>query len=234
MRGPQALTETGAQIRPTVPLYTAGTGPVDWDEVRAKTRRFTPEKSVSTSDESIPKYVLQSSLGSQPLLVTAQTSRRSDRPYAFQRSSTEPQHLRYSLVTQLKTLFEDGKECLFEDGMESQFSRELNYFVWRHGETAVDLMADLIVNDKIDAEVASEALRWLGRVDHAPTCQTRLWLLEKALFSSSPKIRDGAGLGIASMDDPHAITYIKQAIEKEGVQDLRQDLEQVLEQLEMR
>ena len=233
MNGLQVSNETGAQIGRTIPWYTAGTDVVYGEGVPAKTGVSTPEKSAPTSDESGAEYLLQILLGSQPSLITAQTSRRSARPYDFEGSSTEPLSVRYSLSTELETLFASGKDCLFEDGVGTEFSRELSYLVWRYGETAVDLIADLIVNEKIDAEVASEALRWLGRVDHAPTCQRRLWLLEKALFSSSPKIRDGAGLGIASMDDPHAIPYIKQAIEKESIQDLRQDLEQVLEQLEM-
>jgi HEAT repeat protein len=137
-----------------------------------------------------------------------------------------------SLGEIIKALFREAKEVAFEDGMETEFSKELIRLVKRHGKSAMEVITALLVNENVDAEVASEALRWLGRMDHPPSYRDRLWLLERSLFSSSALIRDGAALGLASLDNPHAIPYLRQAIEQEKYASLREDLEQVLEQLE--
>lgn len=132
----------------------------------------------------------------------------------------------------IKTLFQNARNVTFEDGMESDFSRELVRLIRQYGKTAMEVITTLIVNDNVDAEVVAEALRWLGRMDHPPSHHDRLWLLEKSLFSSSVLVRDGAALGLASLDDPHAIPYLQQAIEREKYASLREDLEQVRDQLE--
>jgi HEAT repeat protein len=129
-------------------------------------------------------------------------------------------------------LFEAAKDKYFEDGLESAFSNNLVALVEKHGEAAVKAITHLIASEIVNVEVASEALRWLGRMDHAPTYHTRLSLLERSLFSPSAPVRDGAALGLAAMDDPHAITYLKQAIQEEKYPTLREDLKQVLTQLE--
>ncbi len=132
----------------------------------------------------------------------------------------------------IKALFREAKEVAFEDGMETEFSKELIRLVKRHRKAAMEVITALVVNENIDAEVAAEALRWLGRMDHPPSYRDRLWLLEQSLFCSSAQVRDGAALGLASLDDPHAIPYLQQAIEQEKYASLREDLEQVREQLE--
>src|SRR5262249_31116079 len=112
----------------------------------------------------------------------------------------------------IKALFREAKEVAFEDGMETEFSKELIRLVKRHGKSAMEVVTALLVNDNFNAEVSSEALRWLGRMDHPSSYRDRLWLLERSLFSPSVLIRDGAALGLASLDDPHAIPYLRQAI----------------------
>ncbi|NOT54677.1 MAG: HEAT repeat domain-containing protein [Deltaproteobacteria bacterium] len=132
----------------------------------------------------------------------------------------------------LKVLFREVGSMTFKDGMESDFSRELIRLVRQYGKTAMEVITSLIVNDNVNAEVAAETLRWLGRVDHPTSHYDRLWLLERSLFSTSVLVRDGAALGLASLDDPHAIPYLRQAIDREKYASLREDLEQVHCQLE--
>jgi hypothetical protein len=132
----------------------------------------------------------------------------------------------------LKALFREARSITFEDGMESDFSRELVRLVRQYGKTAMAVITSLIVNDNVNAEVAAETLRWLGRVDHPPSHHDRLWLLERSLLSTSVLVRDGAALGLASLDDPHAIPYLRQAIDREKYASLREDLKQVHYQLE--
>jgi hypothetical protein len=132
----------------------------------------------------------------------------------------------------IKALFQKVQSITFEDGMENYFSRELVCLVRQYGKTATEVITTLIVNDNVGIEVAAEALRWLGRMDHPPSRYDRSWLLERSLFSTSVLVRDGAALGLASLDDPHAIPYLQQAIEREKYASLREDLKQVLAQLE--
>lgn len=133
---------------------------------------------------------------------------------------------------EIEGLFEIAKEQIFEDGMESEFSRELISIIKEYGNDAMIVIANLIVTDQVNAEVASEALRWLGHVDHPKTYRYRLWVLERSLYCSSVRIRDGAVLSLSFLNDPHAISYLKQAIERETCKELREDMEQVLAHLE--
>lgn len=125
-----------------------------------------------------------------------------------------------------------AKEEEFEDGMESEFSKGLRSMVTAYSKRAIEAMTHLIVYEKVNPEVASEALRSLGSLEDAESYQYRQWLLERALQCSSPVVRDGAALGLASMDDSHAIAYIRQAVNREECSELREDMEQVLVQLE--
>ena len=58
-------------------------------------------------------------------------------------------------------------------------------------------------------------------------------LLENSLLTnSSALVRDGALLGIALLDDRHAVPYLNRAIQQEQCPELRESIRQVLEQLE--
>ena len=146
--------------------------------------------------------------------------------------STALQETPVELSRKIAVLFEAAKDQHFEDGMESEFSRELTTLIAAYGNMTVQELAYLVLSEKVNAEVASEALRWLGNMPHGASCHFRLWLLERSLLCSSPMVRDGAILGLASLDDPRAIPYIKRAIEPEQCEALRKNMEQVLVQLE--
>ncbi len=134
--------------------------------------------------------------------------------------------------TKTEKLFELAIEEEFEDGVESSFSNKLQSFIKEHGNDGLLVLLPIFINEKVNAEIISEALRWIGRLEHPDTHYLRLWLLEKCLFCSSPSIRDGAILGLASMNDPAAISYIKKAIDKEPISALQQDMKEIVSQLE--
>lgn len=130
-------------------------------------------------------------------------------------------------------LFETAGELYFEDGMETDFSRGLASLVKKYGNLAVGEISYLITYDRVDEEIASEALSCLARIDDASTYGWRLWLFEKNLSSKSPMVRDAAALGLVSMDDAHAIPYIRRAIDQETIPELRRDLQGALKELEV-
>jgi len=176
-------------------------------------------------------------------MPTAEVSSRKPQVYRQAEASTaekveqEPSTFMQLALTRyvektIDRLFESAGELYFEDGMETSFSRELVSLVKKYGNFAMGEIVYLITYGKVDDEVASEALRWLARIDDPLTYGWRLWLLEKSLSSNSPIVRDGAALGLVSMCDTHAIEYIRKAIEQETVTDLRYDLQGALEELE--
>ncbi|HIJ70521.1 MAG TPA: HEAT repeat domain-containing protein [Planctomycetes bacterium] len=128
-------------------------------------------------------------------------------------------------------VFGMGAEESFEDGMISKFSSEICSLVINKGDFAILEISHLILKEKVAPELASEALRWLGRVDDDNTYSSRSWLLQRSLGCSSAYVRDGAALGIASMNDTRAIQSLEKAIECEKYAELKKDLEEVLAQL---
>ncbi len=147
-------------------------------------------------------------------------------------SSTVQQEIPVELRARAEDLFRGAADIQFEDGMENEFSKGLILFIRQHGNAAINSLAELILSERLSPSVSSEALRWLGDIDDSSTYQRRLWLLEKSLACSSPVVRDGAVLGLASLDDPHAIPYLQKARSTEIRRELRKDLDQVLEQLQ--
>lgn len=137
------------------------------------------------------------------------------------------------LAADIRQVFERAVDEHFEDGMESAFSRDLTRIV-RCESDAVDYLINLIVGGQVNDELASEALRWMGHMgDHYPSYEGRRWLLEKCLFSSSPRIRDGAVLGLSFLEDPHAIDFLRQAMEREPNPALAEDMEEVISSLSL-
>jgi len=147
-------------------------------------------------------------------------------------SSTTPEEELEDIGANARFLFEAAKEEVFEDGIERDFEAELADLITRYGDDALAILSNLIIGEQVCGEVACEALQVLGRIFHPPTYEMRLWLLERSLFGSSAWIRDGAVLGLAWLDDPHATRYLRRAIEREQIEELREDMEQVLVQLE--
>jgi hypothetical protein len=177
--------------------------------------------SVSTdataSNRSNPLYLVSSSTDSKELSQAI--------------TSTESHKNEY-IYPQIEYIFGDAKKEYFEDGMESKFSQKLISLIRKYKHDAIEAITCLIVYEKVNPEVAGEALRWIGRMQHPESYMFRRWLLERSITLSSPYVKEGALLGIASMDDKHAIKYLQKAIEIESCNELKADMKQVLEQLE--
>jgi len=136
------------------------------------------------------------------------------------------------LDKQASLIFTGAKEEIFEDGMESDFSRNLSSFIASFGHSAMEVIIPMILSEQTNTEVASDAFRILGQLNHQTTYRDRLWLLERGLYSVSTRVRDGAVLGLAFLNDSLAIAPLKSAIERERIPELRKDMEQILAQLE--
>jgi hypothetical protein len=151
-----------------------------------------------------------------------------ERPLASTAITLEPPN---EVGKLMENLFDVARNEVFEDGMESQFSKEFVSLLWRYGQLAILEAARLIAGEKVDPSVAAEALKWIGRMKDKGTRLFRLWLLKRGLTSSSAQVRDGAGLGLSFLGDPEAIPALAQAVDNEQIPELRNDLNQVIEQL---
>lgn len=149
------------------------------------------------------------------------------------RGTESPLSARQSDVRDRATrIFNSASWEEFETGTESYLARSLQALVRQHSTAAIDAIRELVLVSPVDGEAGWETLRWLGCLKHPPSRAARLWLLEQALESPSAKVRDGAVLGLAAIDDPHAIPAFRKAIAAERIPELREDLIQVLGQLE--
>jgi|GEM_PF-5995735 len=132
----------------------------------------------------------------------------------------------------IRVLFEAAKEEIFEDGMESNLTRGLSTLVEQDGAEAIIVLIRLIEIENRNDEIAAETLRWAGRLDHPSSYEPRLSLLEGSLGDDSARVRDAASLALASMDDEHALPALRAAIAREKYAELREDMQQILAQLE--
>ncbi|HEX6715571.1 MAG TPA: HEAT repeat domain-containing protein [Pyrinomonadaceae bacterium] len=137
-----------------------------------------------------------------------------------------------SVKQQFITLSELAKDEIFEDGVESNFVKGLGHIVKGAGAQSLATLFGLIECENRNDEIIAETLLWLGRLNDPSTHQERLHFLEKSLEHRSSRVRDAAATALSSMDDPKSAFALQQAIERELNPDLREDMRQVLAELE--
>ncbi len=148
-------------------------------------------------------------------------------------SSTKRAPTVESIEKELHQLFSEFRHEVFEDGVESDFSRRLIRVVETKGNMALLELNALLRAPNTPSNVAAEALRWIGQMRHAETHAYRRWILTDLLKAPSVLIRDGAIVGLLNLDDPYIKHSVQAARDSEPSEQLREDLSQLLEQLEM-
>jgi len=147
-------------------------------------------------------------------------------------SSTLATEVNPHLVREIRDLFEQGACEFFQDGVESAFSRTLLRILKQHGRQAFEAIAEYLFSGKAKPDVASEALRRLADSSDASTLPNRWSILRHSLNDRSPRVRDGAILGFAAIDDPRAKKLLLEARNAEQISELRALIDQVISQLE--
>jgi hypothetical protein len=119
------------------------------------------------------------------------------------------------LSEELLQLFASGKEENFEDGVENQFSRDLLSLIDKHGIPIIEKIIGLILDERVEPSVASEALRRIGDIDEPSSRIIRRDLLEICLLEgNSVYIRDGALLGLVSIHDSASIPSVTEWLQQ--------------------
>jgi len=123
---------------------------------------------------------------------------------------------------EIERIFEHAKHEVFEDGYDSVFSRDIEDLVYNKNAafSVVKSVRVYLHSDNMIGEIASEALRVLGRVKDKQSHSSRLRLLTESLSHNSYWVRDGATIGISSMEDVAAIPYLEEAAKCEKEQAL--------------
>lgn len=155
--------------------------------------------------------------------------RRDDVTAESSTASTEVDPL---LLKEIRALFEQGASEFFHDGVHSTFSRTLMKTLAQHGQAALRAVADYLFSGNAKPDVVSEALRWLADFNDASTLSQRWAILHRTLKDRSARVRDGAVLGFAALDDPRARPLLLEARNLEQIDELRALIDQVVAQLE--
>jgi len=121
----------------------------------------------------------------------------------------------------------------FEAGVESRFSRALQQLLWVCHPTAVlrSLKTRLIDGDA-GPEVLSEILQWASRQEAGAIRIYVIDLVTAGLHHASALVRDAAALALACLDERAAAAHLRQALEREVVPELREDLKDLVRSLE--
>jgi hypothetical protein len=146
-------------------------------------------------------------------------------------SSTSDVECDLEVRRQIEQVFEQGASEFFQDGMYSHFSRSLMAILAQYGRAALRAIAEYVFSGSGNADVISEALRWLADFQDPATLSQRWAILERTIKDDSPRVRDGAILGFAALDDPRARKLLLESQKSEPVPELRRLIQQVVDQL---
>ena len=224
---------------------TAATGHEDIQEIReprtdegASTRsaqtRAADVMRVTRPGLLIAGLVLSAALTSGGLGATGAVSiaeYTGRKRYDAAESSTTAVECDPELLSEIRELFEQGASEFFQDGVHSAFSRTLLVTLAQHGRAAFRAVAEYLFSGDANPDVVSEALRWLADLNDPSTFLDRWSLLQCTLNDRSPRVRDGAILGFATLDDPRALPILLGARDIEQIVELRRLIDKVIEQL---
>jgi len=120
----------------------------------------------------------------------------------------------------------DGQE------VDQDLSPALLEVLERHGLRALTSIENALWNRSESGWEMAEVLSLLGRINTTMLYQQRLNLLIDALWSPWAAIRDGALSGLATMEDPQTIEYLRRSAEREEVPDLKRDMNELATHLQ--
>lgn len=214
----------------------------DWAEITDPLREQTIKQLLGLSSTKLWVWETVSELPQIPgygfvylpqaqsdLVITEEKEKQSNRTD----TAGVDEALQTNITEKVKNIFMTIAEEPLENEIEDEFAKSLSELIGKYEGNAVNEIQHFILKEEITPELAEATLRILGDLEHTLTHNYRRWLLEKALIEgSSPIVRDGANVGLAYMDDPHAIPFFKNAIQKERNFLLRKVMNKTLFQLE--
>lgn len=121
----------------------------------------------------------------------------------------------------------------FEDGMCSPFGQWMEEYIRQYGRKGVNAIVDAILfGGKVGIINIAETMRLFGEIEDPKTYYARRRWLCLFMFYPSVRVRDGAGLGLASMDDPMTLDALRLSLKHEQSDDLKPMTQMVIDRLE--
>jgi hypothetical protein len=157
------------------------------------------------------------------LNLTSSTS-----PSGFAEADTSLRALAPEVQARLNSILKDVSDEIIEAGMNNTITLKLPELVAQHYRSVLPAIAALANGNHVSAAVTAELLKEVGKVHDAMSHFDRRWLLEHSLWSPNPAARDGAGVGLAWLQDAAAAPSLRAAAAKETIPQLKNDLEEVL------
>lgn len=195
---------------------------IDSPDVRNETSRLLSTAIlwhlVSAATEGARRCFLE------PTSATSLTAPAAD-------SSTASPEVSEEFRADLQRLVKAAREQPIEDGMSNPVTKRLQTILARHRSAMVPALVGVLESRQTPPIVAAELLKELGRIRDRVSHPHRLWVLAYALRAASPLTRDGAGLGLARLGDRDALTYLRAAIQREPLDEIREDLRLVADEL---
>lgn len=142
-------------------------------------------------------------------------------------AETSPREVAPEVRAQLDLILQSVRDEIIEAGISNTITKKLPTLVAGHYRSVLPAIAALIDSHRASAAVVAEILKEVGRLRDAASHFERRWLLEHALWSNNPAARDGAGAGLAWLEDPAAAERVRAAAERETLPQLKADLEEV-------
>lgn len=121
----------------------------------------------------------------------------------------------------------------FEAGVESRFSRTLQQLLRiYHPTTVLRSLRARLIDGNAGPEVLSEILQWASRQEASAIRIHVIDLVTAGLHHASALVRDAAALALACLDERTAVAHLRQALAREPVPELREDLKDLVRSLE--
>ncbi len=147
-------------------------------------------------------------------------------------SEYNPNTLGQKIGEKLSAIWREAKDEQFEVGMESLFSESLDSLHSENPTQLLSLLSKRLSDTHADTEVLVEMLRWASRQEVAEGDNGVFKLLSQGILHEDALVRDAAALGLANLDDAKAIGPLREAIKREKVPELKDDLQALVQSLE--
>ena len=131
----------------------------------------------------------------------------------------------------LDIVFNAARDERFEPGMNSRFASELERLLRWEADVVISLLKKRLSTED-NADILSEMLSCLVRENYSMPRDSVIEVLAIGLNHTSPLVRDAAALAISVLGEEIAVPYLRMAIEKEEIPELKEDLEDLFSSLE--
>lgn len=136
-----------------------------------------------------------------------------------------------TMKQELDDIIHNAKHEIFYDGMDSVFSIGLHELLDKYDKDVIITLQHLLKDNKLPLDMVCEAFIQCGHIENSSLDNRVILFAEQGLKNKKGWVRDSAGLCLASLDNPIAIPVIQLAVKRERNHEVKEGLEQVLDQL---